>query len=152
LTSSKEFAEDRLFATLDPRHARLLGVGGRAIVTADTVGFLRKLPHSLVASFRSTLKEVEEADLVVHVVDASSLQADSQRRVAEEVLAEMGVGQDRILLVYNKVDRPHSAALDRDGIPVSAVTGDGLDRLREAVIVRLETLGVPVPFYGRGMA
>ena len=64
----------------------------------------------------------------------------------------MGVEQDRILLVYNKVDRPHSAVLDRDGIPVSAVTGDGLDRLREAVIVRLETLGVPVPFYGRGMA
>ncbi len=152
LTSSKEFAEDRLFATLDPRHARLLGVGGRAIVTADTVGFLRKLPHSLVASFRSTLKEVEEADLVVHVVDASSLQADSQRRVAEEVLAEMGVEQDRILLVYNKVDRPHPAALDPDGIPVSAVTGDGLDRLREAVIVRLEELGVPVPFYGRGTA
>jgi GTP-binding protein HflX len=152
LTSSKEFAEDRLFATLDPRHARLLGVGGRAIVTADTVGFLRKLPHSLVASFRSTLKEVEEADLVVHVVDASSLQADSQRRVAEQVLAEMGVEQDRILLVYNKVDRPHPAALDPDGILISAVTGDGLDRLREAVIVRLEELGVPVPFYGRGTA
>jgi GTP-binding protein HflX len=149
LTSSKEFAEDRLFATLDPRHARLLGVGGRAIVAADTVGFLRKLPHSLVASFRSTLKEVEEADLVVHVVDASSQQADSQRKVAEEVLAEMGVTPEKILLVYNKVDRPHPATLDSDGLPVSAVTGAGLDRLREAVISRLEALGVPVPFYGR---
>lgn len=152
LTSSKEFAEDRLFATLDPRHARLLGVEGRAIVTADTVGFLRKLPHSLVASFRSTLKEVEEADLVVHVVDASSEQADSQKRVAEEVLAEMGVDKERILLVYNKVDRPHPAALDPDGVLVSAVTGAGLDRLREAVIARLEALGVAVPFYGRGTA
>ena len=152
LTSSKEFAEDRLFATLDPRHARLLGVEGRAIVTADTVGFLRKLPHSLVASFRSTLKEVEEADLVVHVVDASSEQADSQKRVAEEVLAEMGVEKERILLVYNKVDRPHPAALDPDGVLVSAVTGAGLDRLREAVIARLEALGVPVPYYGRGTA
>ena len=72
LTSSKEFAEDRLFATLDPRHARLHGVGGRAIVLADTVGFLRKLPHTLVASFKSTLAEVKDADLLVHVVDASS--------------------------------------------------------------------------------
>ena len=117
LTSSKEFAEDRLFATLDARHARLHGVGGRAIVLSDTVGFLRKLPHTLVASFRSTLKEVEEADLLVHVVDASSPHAEEQRRVAEEVLTELGVPADRVLLAYNKTDRPGAVAAsggDRD--------------------------------------
>jgi len=152
VTSSKEFAEDRLFATLDPRHARLHGVGGRAIVVSDTVGFLRKLPHSLVASFRSTLKEVEEADLVVHVVDASSPQAESQRRVAEEVLGEMGVTKERILLVANKSDVPHPLTLEAEALPISARTGAGLDALRAAIVARLEALGVAVPFYGRGMA
>ena len=152
LTASKEFAEDRLFATLDPRHARLHGVGGRAIVVSDTVGFLRKLPHSLVASFRSTLKEVEEADLVVHVVDASSPQAESQRRVAEEVLGEMGVTADRILLVANKSDLPRPLALDAEALAISARTGAGLDALRAAILARLEALGVAAPFYGRGMA
>jgi GTP-binding protein HflX len=145
LTSSAEFAEDRLFATLDPRHARLLGVAGRPIVVGDTVGFLRKLPHSLVASFRSTLREVEEADLVVHVVDASSPAADEQRQVAEEVLADLGVTAERILLVYNKVDAVPEGTGSLTGLPVSAKTGLGLADLRAAVVSRLETLGVPVP-------
>src|ERR1019366_4775792 len=132
LTSSKEFAEDRLFATLDPRHARLHGVGGRAIVLTDTVGFLRKLPHTLVASFKSTLAEVKDADLLVHVVDASSAQAAEQRAVAEEVIAGFGVEKRRILLAYNKTDRPHPDVLAADGIRISAATGDGVPELREA--------------------
>ena len=147
LTSSKEFAEDRLFATLDARHARLLGVGGRAVVVSDTVGFLRKLPHTLVASFRSTLKEVEEADLLVHVVDASSPHADEQRRVAEEVLAEMGVAPERVLLAYNKTDRA-GASVPAGEIAISAVTGEGLPDLRQSVVARLLALGVPVPVLG----
>lgn len=147
LTSSKEFAEDRLFATLDARHARLLGVGGRAIVVSDTVGFLRKLPHALVASFRSTLKEVEEADLLVHVVDASSPHADEQRRVAEEVLSEMGVPEDRVLLAYNKTDVPGTISPAGE-IAVSAATGAGLADLRQSIVARLLSLGVPVPTLG----
>lgn len=147
LTSSKEFAEDRLFATLDARHARLHGVGGRAIVVSDTVGFLRKLPHTLVASFRSTLKEVEEADLLVHVVDASSPHAEDQRRVAEEVLTDLGVPADRILLAYNKTDRP-GAVTPPGQIAISAVTGEGLPDLRQSIVARLLALGVAVPVLG----
>ena len=147
LSSSKELTEDRLFATLDARHARLLGVGGRAIVVSDTVGFLRKLPHALVASFRSTLKEVEEADLLVHVVDASSPHADDQRRVAEEVLAEMGVPADRVLLAYNKTDCVGAVAPAGE-IAISAVSGAGLADLRQSIVARLLSLGVAVPLLG----
>ncbi len=150
LTSSAEFAEDRLFATLDPRHARMKGVGGRPIVVTDTVGFLRKLPHALVASFRSTLLEVEEADLLVHVVDASSPQAEDQRRVAEEVLAELGVEADRVLLVYNKADRPEAAHAGTGELRISAATGEGLETLRAAVVSRLEAAGIPVPLPATG--
>ncbi len=150
LTASKEFAEDRLFATLDPRHARLHGVGGRAIVLADTVGFLRKLPHTLVASFTSTLAEVKDADLLVHVVDASSPQASEQRAVAEEVIAGFGVEKRRVLLTYNKTDRPHAGALEAGAVRISAATGEGLPELREAIVARLTALGSRMPFYGSG--
>jgi GTP-binding protein HflX len=148
LTSSKEFAEDRLFATLDPRHARLHGVGGRAIVLTDTVGFLRKLPHDLVASFKSTLAEVRDADLLVHVVDASSPAAEEQRAVAEDVLDELGVEKRRVLLSYNKTDRPSPGALDSAGLRISAASGAGLPELREAIVARLEALGVRLHVYG----
>ncbi|HEY3349966.1 MAG TPA: GTPase HflX [Thermoanaerobaculia bacterium] len=148
LTSSKEFAEDRLFATLDPRHARLHGVGGRAIVLADTVGFLRKLPHDLVASFKSTLAEVRDADLLVHVVDASSPAASEQKAVAEQVLEELGVEKRRVLLAYNKTDRPSPEALDADGLRISAASGAGLPELREAIVARLSALGARLHVYG----
>ncbi len=148
LSASKEFAEDRLFATLDPRHARLHGVAGRAIVVSDTVGFLRKLPHQLVASFRSTLAEVEEADLLVHVVDAASPQADAQRTAVEEVLDEMGVERRRVLTVCNKTDLPSGVAGDPDAIRISAASGTGLAELRAAIVARLELLGVKIPLYG----
>ena len=150
LTSSREFAEDRLFATLDPRHARLHGVGGRAIVLGDTVGFLRKLPHDLVASFKSTLAEVRDADLLVHVVDASSPAAAEQRKVAEDVLAELGVEKRRVLLAYNKVDLPSPETLDPCGLRISAATGEGLEGLRQAVVQKLLALGARVPAYGVG--
>lgn len=145
LSSSRELAEDRLFATLDPRHARMLGVGGRPIVLSDTVGFLRKLPHDLVASFKSTLSEVEDSDLVVHVVDAASEQADEQRRVADEVLAELGVAKERVLLVLNKSDLPGARGFASDGLRVSAASGEGLEALRAAIVERLTALGVPIP-------
>ncbi len=148
LSASREFAEDRLFATLDPRHARLHGVAGRAIVVSDTVGFLRKLPHQLVASFRSTLAEAEEADLLVHVVDAASPQAEAQRTAVEEVLGEMGVERRRVLTAYNKTDLVAARPGDPDAIPISAAAGTGLVELRAAIVARLELLGVSIPVYG----
>lgn len=148
LSASNEFAEDRLFATLDPRHARLQGVAGRAIVVGDTVGFLRKLPHQLVASFRSTLAEASEADLLVHIVDASSPQAEAQRKAVEEVLDDMGVPRSRVLVVYNKTDLPASPPFDPDALRISARSGAGLADLRAAVVARLEALGKPIPRYG----
>ncbi len=148
LTSSEEFAEDRLFATLDPRHARLRGCGGRAIVVGDTVGFLRKLPHTLVASFRSTLAEAEEADLLVHVVDASSPRAEGERETVEEVLDEMGVERRRVLLAWNKTDLPVPRLPDPEALRISAATGAGLDELRAAIVARLQALGIRLPVYG----
>jgi GTP-binding protein HflX len=148
LSASKEFAEDRLFATLDPRHARLQGVAGRAIVVGDTVGFLRKLPHQLVASFRSTLAEAEEADVLVHVVDASSRQAEAQRRAVEDVLDEMGVERKRVLLAYNKTDLPAAPPPDPDALRISALSGAGLADLRAAVVALLEALDGKIPGYG----
>jgi GTP-binding protein HflX len=123
-------------------------VGGRAIVLADTVGFLRKLPHDLVASFKSTLAEVRDADLLVHVVDASSPTGAEQRSVAEEVLGELGVEKRRVLLAYNKTDRPSPEALDADGLRISAASGAGLAELREAIVARLSALGARLPVYG----
>lgn len=148
LTSSKELAEDRLFATLDPRHARLKGVAGRSIVVTDTVGFLRKLPHSLVASFKSTLEEVNDADLLVHLVDASSPQAEEQRQVAEAVLAGLEVDPRRVVLVYNKTDRAPGASREEKALSISAATGEGLEALRHGIVAHLEALGVTVPVLG----
>jgi GTP-binding protein HflX len=105
LSGAELFVEDRLFATLDPatRSAELPG-GARALVT-DTVGFIRKLPHHLVASFRATLEEVTEADVVLHVIDASHPGWEEHKGVVEEVLADLGVGERPTILLFNKIDR-----------------------------------------------
>jgi GTP-binding protein HflX len=144
LTHGDALAEDRLFATLDPRLRRgSLGAERPSVVFADTVGFIRKLPHHLVASFRSTLEEVVEADLVLHVVDRSHPRWESQREVAEEVMAELGVDPARLLTVFNKVDRLDGEAASLPGVAVSAVTGQGLDVLRRAIAARLAPAAAP---------
>jgi len=142
LTRDATLAEDRLFATLDSRLRRgALDGETWPVLFADTVGFIRKLPHHLVASFRSTLAEVVEADLVVHVVDRSHPGWEEQLRVAEEVLAELGVDPERILLAYNKADRlPPGEIREPDALFVSARTGEGLDSLRAAIGERLTAL------------
>ena len=138
LTRDSTLAEDRLFATLDPRLRRgRLGADGAAVVFADTVGFIRKLPHHLVASFRSTLEEVVEADLVLHVVDRSHPRWEEQRQVAEEVMTELGVDPARVLTIYNKVDRLDGAAGAVPGLAISATTGAGIEALQRAVAARL---------------
>jgi GTP-binding protein HflX len=151
LTRDGTLAEDRLFATLDSRLRRgALDDHEWPVVFADTVGFIRKLPHHLVASFRTTLDEVVDADLVVHVVDRSHPQWEEQRRVAEEVLEDLGVEPERVLTAYNKRDRldpdePHEPGV----VYVSATTGEGLDDLREAIGARLAALSAsprpPIP-------
>jgi GTP-binding protein HflX len=142
LARDAALAEDRLFATLDSRLRRgALDDDQWPVVFADTVGFIRKLPHHLVASFRSTLDEVVEADLVVHVVDRSHPQWEEQRRVAEEVMETLGVEPERILTVFNKRDRLDPAEpLENGGLFVSAATGEGIEDLREAIGERLTAL------------
>ncbi len=104
LTGADVLVEDRLFATLDPR-ARRVGLGEDVtVVLTDTVGFIRKLPHDLVAPFRSTLEEATVADLVLHVVDASHPTWEEHLVVGEEVLESLGVERERTLVVLNKID------------------------------------------------
>ncbi len=128
LTRGREFAADRLFATLDARVAR---ISGTEVLAVDTVGLIRKLPPGLVASFRSTLSEIRDADLVLHAIDSSSLTASEERRVAEETFAELGVAPERILPVYTKIDLGRRPAGE---ICVSATTGEGIAELRERLV------------------
>ena len=138
LTRGDAHAEDRLFATLDSKSKRGSLGGAREVIFSDTVGFIRKLPHHLVASFRSTLSEVALAEVVLHVIDRSHPRWEEQARVAEEVLEELGIPHQRILRVYNKSDR---VAPDDPPAPgelwVSARSGAGLDQLRQAIGERL---------------
>ena len=149
LTHAGTLAENRLFATLDAKLRR--GVvngpdGSVPVVFADTVGFIRKLPHHLVSSFRSTLGGIAEADVVLHVIDRSHPRWQEQMEVAEKVMEELGVERGRVLNVFNKCDLlPQDGRVD-DGVRVSALTGAGLDDLRAEVARRLS---VAVPAMGR---
>ncbi|MDH3746322.1 MAG: GTPase HflX, partial [Acidobacteriota bacterium] len=150
LTRAKVKAEDRLFATLDPRlRSGSIGSkgnkgsqggrgGGETVIFSDTVGFIRKLPHHLVASFRSTLEEVVHAELVLHVIDRSHPQWEEQTQVAEEVLDDLGVEKGRVLRVFNKRDLLEGpVAYNGSGVWISAVTGEGLDELKKEIRRRL---------------
>ena len=137
------FVENRLFATLDPLTREVELPDHAHVLLTDTVGFIRKLPHHLVASFRATLEETSEADLLLHVVDAGSPTWEDQRIVVEQVLDELGVNDRPKLLVFNKIDlldeQELSALQDRIGalVPssvfVSTVTEGGLEPLRRAL-------------------
>jgi GTP-binding protein HflX len=143
LTQAGVKAQDRLFATLDARLRRGALDPYHVVIFADTVGFIRKLPHHLVSSFRSTLEEITEADLVLHVVDRSHPAWEDQLRVADEVLDDLGVEREQTLVVFNKVDRledghlPSSTEGGRSAVAVSALTGEGLDELRQKILQQL---------------
>jgi GTP-binding protein HflX len=135
--------EDRLFATLDPLTREVdLGENARVLLT-DTVGFIRKLPHHLVASFRATLEETRDADLLLHVVDASHPLWEEQRMVVDQVLMELGLAEQPVLLVFNKMDllseeaglalQERVTALVPNAVFVSAESEHGLDPLRRAL-------------------
>jgi GTP-binding protein HflX len=127
-------AMDKLFATLDAKSQKLAAEMPRETVVIDTVGFIRKLPHHLVASFRSTMEEAVAADLVLHVIDASHPQYAEQREVGEAVLADLGVDKERVIEVYNKVDRTGDSEIRRtNAVAVSALTGMNVERLIEMI-------------------
>ncbi|HET6232522.1 MAG TPA: GTPase HflX [Longimicrobiaceae bacterium] len=145
------FVEDRLFATLDPT-TRAIEVGeGSEVLLTDTVGFIRKLPHHLVASFRATLEEAGEADLLLHVIDASHASWEEQKEVVEGVLADLGLRDRPSVLVFNKIDRlthdEEKALRDRsasyEGTPaifISTFEEGGMEPLRQLLLERVQTL------------
>jgi len=143
LTNSDVLAEDRLFATLDTRTAQIHLEGVPNAVLSDTVGFIRNLPHELIASFHATLAEVREADVLLHVVDSANPAMDEQMAAVETVLAGLEADQIPTIVVFNKIDRAASPTLVQayrgryaDSVAISAVTGEGLDDLRAALIAK----------------
>jgi GTP-binding protein HflX len=144
MTDAGVLVEDRLFATLDSTVRRLELVDGHHGLMSDTVGFVRRLPHELVEAFKSTLDEVKEADLLLHVVDAADESPDRQIESVRQVLREIGAGDLPELLVINKIDVADTTAVERlrrlhpGSVAVSAVTGEGRDQLVAAMMTALE--------------
>jgi GTP-binding protein HflX len=138
-TGAGVLVENALFATLDPTVRRAMTPDGRVFTLADTVGFVRQLPHQLVEAFRSTLEEVADADLVLHVVDGSHPDPEGQLAAVREVLAEVGAHQVPELVVVNKADVADPAVVARllakqpRAVAVSARTGEGMDELMTRV-------------------
>jgi GTP-binding protein HflX len=137
LTGAHLVAADRLFVTLDPAARLVAADGHRPFILTDTVGFIRKLPHELVAAFRATLEELTEADVLLHVADASHPALDEHVEAVDALLDELDVADRPTLMVFNKMDRldrPAAALLGRrDAVPISAATGEGIPALLEAI-------------------
>ncbi|MDX2219934.1 MAG: GTPase HflX [Burkholderiales bacterium] len=164
LTRADTYVADQLFATLDTTSRRAYVGDGVEVILSDTVGFIRDLPHALVAAFRATLEETANADLLLHVVDASSPRRDGEIEDVNAVLAEIGAETVPQLLVFNKMDllpaADSSVAVDQCGkineLRISAATGQGLEALRAAVLSRLPAQpsrhpnGAHVPEYNSG--
>lgn len=140
LTAAGVFAEDKLFATLDPTTRQVTLPDGSRFLLTDTVGFIQKLPHHLVASFRATLEEVLEADLLLHVVDTSHPQAEGQMNAVNNILKQLGAQEQPILVVFNKMDLPEAHAAFSgfttdwpEHAVISAKNGQGLTELLNQV-------------------
>ena len=137
LTHADVLAEDKLFATLDPTTRRLRLPNNQNALLSDTVGFIRKLPHQLVESFKATLEEVVEADLLMHVVDVSNSMVEEQIAAVDKVLREIGADEKPTMMVFNKIDQLeerngnlHWLQEHKNTVAVSAKTGEGLDTLQ----------------------
>jgi GTPase len=160
LSGARLTAADQLFVTLDPA-ARLVGQGAqRPFILTDTVGFIRKLPHELVAAFRATLEELKDADVIVHVLDASHPALEEHAVAVERILAELEVADRPTVLALNKIDRTEGGrglealVARREGVAISAATGEGLPELLKAIDAALPlgnavTLRIP---HGDGAA
>ncbi|MEZ5247817.1 MAG: GTPase HflX [Ilumatobacteraceae bacterium] len=158
LTQAGVLVEDRLFATLDPTTRRLSLPGGEPVLLTDTVGFVRRLPHGLIESFKSTLEVASEADFLVHVVDASAPDPAGQIAAVREVLAEIDADRVPELIVFNKADLVPDVAKElvaghEGSVALSAVTGEGIDDFLGALADRLRAIATPVELlipYDRG--
>ena len=151
LTGADVLVEDRLFATLDPATKAVELAPNMRLMLTDTVGFIRKLPHHLVASFRSTLEEASNAEALLHVIDASHPGWTEQKEVVEEVLAELGLGERPVILVYNKMDRlTHSeeqsfrqqaeSLYPQRSVFTSALENGGLEQLKQFLLEEMREL------------
>ncbi len=155
LTGVRRVVSPRMFATLDPLVRRVSLPSGQEVLLSDTVGFIRKLPHALVAAFHATLEETVEADLLLHVIDASDPTWPQYRRTVYEVLEEVGAAHVPILEVYNKRDqwREGGVELPPGAVAISALTGEGVDELLDVLEERVScgyrTVTLVVP-YARG--
>ena len=154
MTGAKAYAADKLFATLDTTLRKVFVPGAVPIVLSDTVGFIRDLPHDLIAAFRSTLTEAADADLILHVIDGSSSERDQQVAAVDSVLAEIGAAEVPQIRVLNKIDLADLApGVERDGcgnistVRLSALTGVGCADLRFALAERfpVSTIAGPMP-------
>ncbi len=141
LTNAGAFVEDKLFATLDTKTRKWFLDGGVDVLLSDTVGFVKKLPHQLVASFKATLEEAVNADLLLHIIDVSNIEVAQQIESVKKVLAEIGCGSKPVLEVFNKIDVVRKMSdfeilqtLYPNAICISAKTGIGLEKLMNAVI------------------
>jgi GTPase len=158
ITDAQARVEDRLFSTLDPTTRRLRLAGGETVLCSDTVGFVRRLPHELVEAFRSTLEEVNEADLILHVVDGAAPDAAAQIAAVHTVLDEIQATDVPELLVVNKIDiaeptQVRELCAGETTLAASAATGEGVDKLLGAVGDRLRALATVVELvvpYERG--
>jgi GTP-binding protein HflX len=143
LSGARLHAADQLFVTLDPAARLVNGDGRPSFILTDTVGFIRKLPHELVAAFRATLEELADADVLLHVVDASHPAVEEHMAAVEQLLRELDVADRPTLLVLNKIDRVEEPRLlerlltSRPGVALSAATGEGVERLRAAIEVAI---------------
>src|SRR6188508_2909239 len=151
LTAAKVYVADQLFATLDTTLRRVHVAGAENIVLSDTVGFIRDLPHDLVVAFRATLAEAADADLLLHVIDASADNRDEQIEAVDALVAEIGAADVPQIRVFNKCDvTGMPAGVERDGcgnissVRVSAVSGTGLPELRAALAERFPVSPAPV--------
>ncbi|MFO8151746.1 ribosome rescue GTPase HflX [Thioalkalivibrio sp.] len=137
LTEARVYAADQLFATLDPTLRRVDLAPHRSVILADTVGFIRDLPHELIAAFKATLTETREAALLLHVIDAADPERDAHIAQVESVLDEIGAAEVPVWRIYNKIDRlPEAGAVEPgrfggDAVWLSAATGEGVDELQQ---------------------
>ena len=145
LAGSQLTAANQLFVTLDPAARLVRPDSGRQFVLTDTVGFIRKLPHELVAAFRATLEELADADVLLHVVDASHSAMEEHMRAVDDLLRELDVADRPTVLAMNKIDRldtdPTALVARRDGVGISAAAGTGLDTLLAAIERALPPVG-----------
>jgi GTP-binding protein HflX len=149
LTGENVLTEDKLFATLDSTTRRVSLPGNQDMLLSDTVGFIKKLPHQLVAAFKATLEEVAEADLLLHVVDISHPEAEAQIGAVDQVLSELDASDIPMVMVFNKIDQLETEDLLHilqtrytEAIPISAQRGDGISDLLETLAERFLSHGV----------